>query len=144
MTEKVKDKAGLMFYNCPHFKQLRENDLPTKKLDKHKDEMNDLTTLGRLRLKTLDKKAEEHDKEELKLKEKRKGKQKDPSIRSVKEHLRKIIKYHEKKVHDMIPSIYPLLGPANSDDEDGGDEENGKRDDKRERTKREMKQYNIK
>ncbi len=143
MTEKIKDKAGLVFYNVPHFKHLRESDAPNGRIDKHKDAMEDLSSLGRLRLKTLNKKAEEYDKDELKLKAKRKDKKKDPSIKSIKEHLRKIIKYHEKQVHDMIPSIYPLLGPANSDEEDGGEDQNGKRDEKRERTKREMKQYPI-
>ena len=142
MTEKIKDKAGLMFFNVPGFKALRESDVPNSRMEKHKDEAEDLSNLGRLRLKTLNKKAEEYDKEELKLKAKRKGK-KDPSVKDVKEHLRKIIKYHEKQVHDMIPSIYPLLGPANSDEEDGGEEQNSKRDEKKERTKREMKQYNL-
>ena len=146
MTEKIRDKAGLVFLNCPHFKHLREstgNDLggSTSKLsDKYKDEMEDLSSKGHLRIKTLNKKSEEYEKDEKKLKAKRKNKKNDPSIKSVREYLRKVIRYHEKKVLDMIPSIYPMLGPANSDSEDGDDEtENGRKDEKRARTKRELK-----
>lgn len=149
MTEKIRDKAGLVFLNCPHFKHLREssgNDLHGNGggggglRDKFKDEMEDLSSKGHLRLKTLNKKSEEYEKEEKKLKEKRKNKKGDPSIKSIREYLRKVIRYHEKKVVDMIPCIYPMLGPANSDSEDGDDEtENGRKDEKRARTKRELK-----
>lgn len=135
MTEKIKDKAGLVFYNCPHFKSLRESDLG--KLNQ--TEMDDLTSKGTLRLKTLDKKAEESKKKELKLKRKRGGKKNDPSIKKIREHLRKIIRYHEEKVQESIPSIYPILGPANTDSENDSDEGRAKK----EHTKKEMKQYNL-
>lgn len=147
MTEKIKDKAGLVFFNCPHFKHLRESEDVFGSSGGGggrglgSDEMADLQKNGRLRLKTLNKKAEECDKDEKKLKQKRKGK-KDPSVRSIKDHLRKIIKYHEKQVADMIPSIYPMLGPANSDS-DNEEERKGTRDEKREHTKRELKTYNV-
>lgn len=143
MTEKIRDKAGLVFFNCPHFKDLRESDSGSLfgkgSRGMGKDEMEDLGKNGRLRLKTLNKKAEEIEKDEKKLKEKRK-KKKDPSIKEIKDLLRKIIKYHEKKVTEMIPSIYPLPGAANSDS-DNDDDKSGTRDEKRERTKRELKMY---
>lgn len=98
-------------------------------------EITDLTTRGRLRIKTLDKKSEEIDKKKKKLKQKRHGKKSDPSIKKVKEHLRKIIKYHEHKVNEEIPSIYPILGPANTDSEnDESDKDEKKSHTKRERT----------
>jgi len=98
-------------------------------------ELTDLTTRGRLRMKTLDKKSEEIDKKKEKLKKKRKGKKNDPSTKKVREHLRKIIKYHEHKVNEEIPSIYPILGPANSDSEnDGSDKDEKKSHTKKERT----------
>lgn len=136
MTEKIKDKAGLVFLNCPHFKHLRENDLEAGG-GYSKDEVEDLTKKGRLTLKTLDKKADKAKQKEKDLKRKRGGKKNDPSIKKVKDHLRKIIKYHEEKVHEQIPSIYPLLGPANTDSENDSD----KGGDKRENTKKELKIY---
>jgi hypothetical protein len=134
VTEKIKDKAGLCFFNCPHFKSLRGSDISKPGLD---DEFTDLTSKGTLRLKTLDKKSEELDRKKKKLKSKRGGKKNDPSIKKVREHLRKIIKYHEHKANEEIPSIYPLLGPANSD----SDNDDGKQDEKRERTKKELRIY---
>jgi hypothetical protein len=98
-------------------------------------ELEDLTSRGRLRQKTLDKISDEIDKKKKKLKQKRHGKRSDPSVKKLKERLRKIIKYHEHKVNEEIPSIYPLLGPANSDsdnDDSGGDEK--KSHTKKERT----------
>lgn len=143
MTEKIRDKAGLVFFNCPHFKSLRESEDIFSSKGRGgglgSDEISDLQKNGRLRLKTLNKKAEECDKDEKKLKQKRRAKR-DPSIRAIKDHLRKVIKYHEKQVSDMIPSIYPMLGAANSDS-DNDEDRKGTRDEKREHTKRELKTY---
>jgi hypothetical protein len=141
VTEKIRHKAGLVFYNCPHFKHLRDSD-PLGgggggKSSKNSDEFNDLSSKGHLRLKTLDKKSKEIDKKKENLKKKRKGKKKDPSIKSVREHLKKIIKYHEHKVNEEIPSIYPILGPANTDSENEG----SGNDDKKMHTKREKSGY---
>jgi hypothetical protein len=41
----------------------------------------------------------------------------------------------------MIPSIYPMLGAANSDSDNNDESEKGTRDEKRERTKRELKMH---
>lgn len=122
-----------MFFNCPHFKHLRESDVGSRGGGGNTAEMDDLTRKGRLRLKTLDKKSEEIDKKKKKLKQKRHGKKSDPSIKKIKDHLRKIIKYHEHKVNEEIPSIYPILGPANSDSENNM----SSADEKKHHTKRE-------
>jgi len=100
-------------------------------------EMADLTSRGRLRLKTLDKKSDEIDKKKDKLKKKRQGKKNDPTTRKVRDHLRKIIKYHEHKINEEIPSIYPILGPANTDSENDGSD----KDEKKSHTKRERSDY---
>jgi hypothetical protein len=135
VTEKIKDKAGLAFFGCPHFSSLRDCDLQSGKSGA--DELKDLSSKGHLRIKTLEKKSDEIDKKKKKLKHKRQGKKNDPKIKAVRKHLEKIIKYHEHKVNQEIPSIYPLLGPANTDSENDSDE----RDSKRERTKKELKIY---
>ena len=139
MSEKIRHKAGLVFFNCPHFKHLRESDVGGggSKSGGSSAEIQDLATRGRLRMKTLDKKSEEIDKKKKKLKQKRHGKKSDPSIKKVKEHLRKIIKYHEHKVNEEIPSIYPILGPANTDSEN--DQSDG--DEKKSHTKKERSGY---
>lgn len=136
VTEKIKDKAGLAFYGCPHFRSLRDCDVQLGR-GVGTDEMKDLSSKGHLRIKTLEKKSEELDKKKKKLKHKRRGKKGDPKIKDVREHLRKIMKYHEQKVMEEIPSIYPLLGPANTDSENDSDEA----DQKRHRTKKELKIY---
>lgn len=137
VTEKIRHKAGLVFFNCPHFKHLRDSDVGGASGKTSSAEIADLTSRGKLRIKTLDKKSKEIDKKKEKLKKKRKGKRNDPSIKKVREHLRKIIKYHEHKVNEEIPSIYPILGPANTDSENdgsGGEE-------KKEHTKKERSDY---
>lgn len=134
MTEKIKDKAGLCFLNCPNFKSLRETDISVGN-GYTNDEIDDLTTKGKLRLKTLEKKANKLDEKEKNLKRKRKE-QRDPSLKKIREHLKKMIKYHNEKVHEQIPSIYPMLGPANTDSDNDSDERNGP---KRKGTKKELK-----
>lgn len=134
MTEKIKDKAGICFLNCPHFKSLRESDI-TGPGGYTQDEIDDLSKSGKLRLKTLEKKAEKMKEKEKILKKKRRE-QKDPSISKIRKHLEKMIKYHNEKVHEQIPSIYPLLGPANTDSENESDDRTG---DKRKGTKKELK-----
>ena len=136
MTEKIKDKAGICFLNCPHFKKLRECDI-TGGLGGDDAEMDDLSSKGRLRLKTLEKKANKMTEKEKTLKRKRRE-QRDPSIKKIRDHLKKMIKFHSEKVHEQIPSIYPLLGPANTDSENDSDERSGP---KRMGTKKELKQY---
>jgi hypothetical protein len=139
MTEKIRDKAGLVFFNCPHFKELREDASLGGAGGMTKDEMKELSTKGRLSIKTLNKKSEEFLKDEKKLKNKRQGKKNDPSIKAVKDLLRKMIRYHEKRVQETIPCIYPLLGPANSDSDENEEGDGFQRDEKKSRTKKEIK-----
>lgn len=136
VTEKIKDKAGMVFFNCPHFKSLRDNDIPMPG-GFSKDEIEDLSKNGKLRLRTLDKKADKMVEKEKQLKERRKE-QRDPSIKNIRNHIKKIIRYHSEKVQEQVPSIYPLLGPANTDSENS-DDEDGVNAEKRQNTKKELK-----
>lgn len=132
-TKKIKDKTGLAFYNCPYFKELRSDDT-----DKQVSE----AMSQRISKKDFEKEVEKIKEKEKMKKEKRKSKKKDPSIKQIREHLRKIVKYHCKEVNEAIPSIYPILGPVNSDsdddDEDGGSKRGGP---KMLNTKGELRKY---
>lgn len=81
--------------------------------------------------------------ETTKRKKERRKTGRDPSIKDIRKHLEKIIKFHKKQVNDMIPSIYPILGPVNIDDGDGpgGSEERGGL--KMKNTKGEFHRYNA-
>lgn len=130
VTQKIKDKQGVTFKNCPHFKDLRSDDtLDSKKTDKNKED--------RLTLKKLDKSVEKIDEKMKKKKRKKSGGKGVPSIKKVRDHLRKIVKYHKKMVNESVPSIYPILGPANSDSE--SDKDDDWEDQKRKHTKEELK-----
>lgn len=90
----------------------------------------------------ITKKVFEKDVEKIKEKEKKKKKKrekrKDPNIKEIREHLRKIVAYHKRMVNEGIPSVYPILGAVNSDsDTDDGDDEK----EKRKHTKSELKRY---
>jgi len=120
-STKIKDKAGLSFYHCPNFKEIRDSD-PFGDIESGKK-----AAANRLSHKVFNKEVEKIDEKEKRKKEKRKGKKKDPSIKQVREHLRKIIKYHRQKVNEAIPSVYPVLGPVNSDSDEGCDDGGSKR-----------------
>lgn len=66
---------------------------------------------------------------------KRKKGKKKPTIKEIREHLRKIVAYHKHEVNEGIPSIYPILGPANTDSDSSSEDE------KRLHTKEELKKY---
>lgn len=119
-TKKIQDKVGLAFYHCPNFKELRESD-PSG------DIKSSSAASNRLSHKEFSKEVEKIEEKEKRKKEKRKGKKKDPTIKIVREHLRKIIKYHCQKVNEAVPSVYPILGPVNSDSDEGEGESGGKR-----------------
>lgn len=108
------------FLNCPHFKKLRDDDT----LDNKKDSKS--KGVSKLSLKELDKKSEKL-KEKDKIFTRKKKATRSPSISKIREHLRKIVRYHRELVNEDIPSVYPILGPANSDSESGSDFEDQKR-----------------
>lgn len=136
MTGKLKNKMGIAFKSCPYFKFLRDSDLPANQ--------NKCGTSGscsnRLTFEDFNKGVDKIDKHDEKIEKKKKKAasikwrnsenntkkniKKIPRPKDIRSHLEKIIKYHGKTVNDSIPSIYPLLGPVNSEDEeeDGGDE----------------------
>jgi len=113
-TKKIKDKKGLAFYSCPHFKDLRSDDV-----DKSTRESE--AASRRISTKEFEKEVEKITEKEKAKKKKRKG-ARDPSIKEVRERLRKMVQYHKKEVQETIPCIYPILGPVNSDSDadDGG------------------------
>lgn len=113
-----------MFHNCPHFKDLKDNDLV------------DTNDRARLTVEELDKSVKKLDKKAKNKKAKQKGGKKKPSTTEIRKHIDKIIKYHIQKVNESIPSIYPVLGPANSDDEHSSDGDFEQ--EKRMHTKKEM------
>jgi len=116
MSKKIKDKAGITFHHCPGFKDLRED---------HPD--NEIRSAERSALssKEFNKEVEKYDEEKKKKAMRRKSVKRDPSTKEIREHLRKIMKYHCQKVNEAIPSIYPILGPVNLDDDDGGGQNGG-------------------
>lgn len=87
---------------------------------------------------------EKYDERKKKIDMRRKSAKRDPTTKEIRDHLRKIIKYHCQKVNEAIPSIYPILGPVNLDEDgDGGKDGSG---DKRgglkmPNTKGELKRY---
>lgn len=133
-SKKIRDKVGLTFHHCPGFKELRG--------DKPEDEIEEVQSQA-LSSKEFNKKVEKYDERKKKVDMRRKSAKRDPSTKEIREHLRKIIKYHCQKVNEAIPSIYPILGPVNLDDEGdggggGGDKRGGL---KMTNTKEELKRY---
>jgi hypothetical protein len=129
--------VGISFHHCPQFKELRGDDT-----NKQIEDVN-LQTLTRKQFEEEVKKQEEKEK---KKKQRRKG-SRDPSLKEVRDMLKKMIAYHCKSVNDRIPSVYPILGPVNMDDEE--EEEGNKGGDGQERgglgmsnTKGELRRYN--
>ena len=122
-----------MFHHCPAFKELR-GDKPEEEIAEA--EYNRLTT------KEFNTKVEKYDEKEKQIKMRRKSVKRDPSIKEIRDHLKKIIKYHAQKVNEQIPSIYPILGPVNLDEEeDGGDGLSKRGGLKMPNTKGELKRY---
>lgn len=73
--------------------------------------------------KEFDKSVEKQEEEEKEIKRRKKNTRRAPSLKQVRKHLQKIIKYHKRVVNESIPSIYPILGPVNLEDYDGEDHE---------------------
>lgn len=122
-----------MFPNVPHFKELRDNDLCEADRKSGCKDMDSSSV--KIPLKQFEKTIEKYKDKENKKRQRRKGRKKDPNIKSIREHLRKIVSFHKNQVDESIPSIYPILGPANSDSDSSDDEE------KRLHTKQELKRY---
>lgn len=110
MTKKLKDKQGLAFHHCPGFKELRDDDT-----DSAEKGGNGLS------FKQFNKEVEKYEETSKTKAQRRKSVKRDPSTKEIRDHLRKIIKYHCQKVNEAIPSIYPILGPVNLEGEDAED-----------------------
>ena len=89
----------------------------------------------------FNKEVEKFDERKKKIDMRRKSVKRDPSIKEIRSHLSKIIKYHCQKVNEAIPSIYPILGPVNLEDEGGDGEEDKRGGLKMKNTKEELKRY---
>jgi len=132
VSKKLKDKVGLAFHHCPGFKELR-SDNPEGELDEARS--------AALSSKEFNKQVEKYDERKKKIDMRRKSAKRDPSAKEIRDHLRKIIKYHCQKVNEAIPSIYPILGPVNLEEDgdgNGGDKRGGL---KMPNTKGELKRY---
>jgi hypothetical protein len=140
MSKKLKDKVGLAFHHCPGFKELRE-DHPDKEIGNASSSSSSNSQC--LSTKEFNKEVDKYDEQKKKIEMRRKSVKRDPSTKEIREHLKKIIKYHCQKVNEAIPSIYPILGPVNLEDDGDG---NGGVGDKRgglkmPNTKGELKRY---
>lgn len=131
LSKKIKDKVGLTFHHCPGFKELRG--------DHPEEEVKNASSSSGLSTKEFNKEVEKYDETKKKKDMRRKSVKRDPSPKEIRDHLRKIIKYHCQKVNEAIPSIYPILGPVNlEEDDDGGEKRGGL---KMTNTKSELKRY---
>lgn len=134
LSKKIKDKVGLSFHHCPGFKELR-GDRPENEIEEA--ESRALST------KEFNKQVERYDERKKKIDMRRKSMKRDPSVKEIRDHLRKIIKYHCQKVNEAIPSIYPILGPVNLDEDGNGGKDGGEKRGglKMSNTKEELKRY---
>lgn len=101
------------------FKYLRDNDL-----EEYGGKIGSSNNggYGKMKQKYFDKEISKIDKHDEKMKKKRKEK-KDPTPEEIRKHMKKMAKYHTKKHYEAIPCIYPILGGAASDDENGSGDE---------------------
>lgn len=136
VSKKIRDKVGLSFHHCPGFKELRGDDIGGGGAQDTSSNSN------RLSSKEFNKEVDRYDEDKKKKDMRRKSVKRDPSTKEIREHLRKIIKYHCQKVNEAIPSIYPILGPVNLDEDGEGDNGGEKRGGlKMPNTKGELKKY---
>lgn len=130
MSKKIKDKQGLTFHHCPGFKELREDDTVDNNVGPG------------LTFKQFNKEVDKYEETSKTKSQRRKSAKRDPSTKEIREHLRKIIKYHCQKVNEAIPSIYPILGPVNLEGESAEDGFSKRGGLQMLNTKGEIKRYN--
>lgn len=120
MTHKLKPKTGVCFPNAPMFKYLRDNDLEEYggKIGKN----NGVSGNGKMKKKYFDKEVGKIDKKDEKMKLKRKEK-KDPTCQEIRNHMKKMAKFHKREHYEARPCIYPILGGGASDEEGGSDDD---------------------
>lgn len=118
-----------MFPGAPLFDDLAETDLASS-TNPHSSNQ------GKMTIQELDD-QKEHIQDELDSRKRRRRRRKDPTVRTLREHLRKIAMFHTKIVEDELPSVYPILGPGGgkSDDEDCSASDNASEQDKNSRRK---------
>ena len=95
---------------------------------------------NRLTKKEFEEAVKKQQETEKRKKDRRKS-GRDPSVKDIKKHLGKIMKFHCKRLNDEIPSIYPILGPVNLDSDDEGDGDSKRGTQSMKNTKGEFKRY---
>ena len=106
VTQRLKVKENLIFGGAPNFNQLKSDDRGGKNKN------------GTMSLEEM---KEFMSQQQQREKNKKNYKKEAPSNEKIREHLRTIVKYHKKEVEELMPTAYPLLGPAgkSEDDEEG-------------------------
>lgn len=107
VTQRLKQKENLIFGGAPNFKDLKSDDRSGK---------NTSSTMS------FDEMKEFSEQQKKKEERKKKNKKDAPTPNEIREHLRLIVKYHKKEVEELMPTAYPLLGPAGKNDEDDDDD----------------------
>ncbi len=105
VTQRLKSKENLIFGGAPNFHDLKADDRSGKSKNK-----NGTMTMEEMK---------EFYNEQTKKDEKQKANKKEaPTNGKIREHLKMIVKYHKQEVEELMPTAYPLLGPAGKDDDD--------------------------
>ena len=101
-------KENFIFGGAPNFSQLKADDRCGK------------NQIGTMSIEEMKEFSDEQKKKE----EKQKSHKKEaPTNNQIRDHLRVIVKYHNQEVEELMPTAYPLLGPAGKKDDD--DDEKG-------------------
>lgn len=96
-------KENFIFGGAPNFSQLKSDDRGGK------------NQVGTMSIEEMKEFSEEQKKKE----EKQKSHKKEaPNNNQIRDHLRVIVKYHKQEVEELMPTAYPLLGPAGKKDDD--------------------------
>lgn len=108
VTQRLKSKENLIFGGAPNFHDLKTDDRSGKSKNK-----NGTMTMEEMK---------EFYNEQTKKDEKQKANKKEaPTNGKIRDHLKMIVKYHKQEVEELMPTAYPLLGPAGKDDDDDDD-----------------------
>ena len=109
ISGKIRAKQGITYANCPAFAELVSNDPDAefnlaRKMQKEKED-----ALNKISNKDLQKKTKEKQKQDEILKRKRKL-LKDLTVKDIRAHLQRVVKYHCQEVENENSSFYPLPG----------------------------------
>jgi len=109
VTQRLKRKENFIFGGAPNFSQLKCDDRGGK------------NQMGTMSLEEMKEFSEEQQKKD---EAKKAHKKEAPNNNKIRDHLRMIVKYHKQEVEELMPTAYPLLGPAGKKDDDENDSKN--------------------